>query len=83
MYVAKHIAQKVSEATADDSDSESEVRSKKRKPKWTKGLSNVEQMIYMALAQEDNYSDVEDADDEEIRDYKIKARRTAKQLKGK
>ena len=83
MYVAQHIAQKISEINADDSDSESEVRSKKCKPKWTKGLSLGEQMFCMALAQEDNYSDVEDADDEEIRYYKRKIKRTAKQLKGK
>ena len=40
-------------------------------------------MLLIALTQEANYSDVEDANDEGIRDYKKKARRTAKQLKGK
>ena len=78
-----NIAQKVSEATVDGSDSEVEIRSKKRKPKWTKGLSSGKQMFCMALAQEDNYSDIEDTNDEEIPNYKKKARRTAKQLKGK
>ena len=67
MYIAQHIAQKVSEATADGSDSEVEVCSKKRKPKWTKGLSSGKQMFCMAPAQGDNYSDVEEADNEEIR----------------
>ena len=66
MYVAQHIAQKVSEATADGSDSD-EDQKKKRKPKWTKGLSNDKQIFCMALAQEDNYSDVEDANNEQIR----------------
>ena len=35
-------------------------------------------MFYMALAQEDNYSDVDDANNEEIRKYKKQARRTDK-----
>ena len=81
MYVAQHIAQKVSEATAGGSNSEVEVHSNKRKPKWTKGLSTGTQMFCTALAQEDNYSDVEDANDDEIRDYRKQARRTAQQLK--
>ena len=42
LYVAQHIAQKVSEATADGSDCEVEDQKKRRKPKWTKGLSNDE-----------------------------------------
>ena len=33
LYVAQYIAQKVSEAIADDSESEVEVRSKKQRPK--------------------------------------------------
>ena len=40
-------------------------------------------MFCIALAQEDNYSDVEDADAKEYREYKKKARSTAKQLKRK
>ena len=67
MYVTQHIAQKVREATADGSDSE-EDRKEKRKPKWTLSLSKDEKMFCIALAQEDNYSDVEDADDK-IRKY--------------
>ena len=82
LYITQHIAQKVSEATADGSDSEEEEdRRKKRKSKWSKGLDSGEKMFCMALAQEDGYSDVDEADDDEIRDYKKKARRTAKQLK--
>ena len=49
MYVAQHIAQKVSETIMDGSDSEEE-RKGKRKPKWTKGLSTGEKLFCMALA---------------------------------
>ena len=40
-------------------------------------------MFCMALAQENNYSDVDDANKKEIHKYKKKTRRTAKQLKGR
>ena len=69
LYVAQHIAQKVSEATSDGSNSEVEVHSKKQQPKWTRGLDKGKQMFCMALEMEDNYSDVEEANDEKIRDY--------------
>ena len=83
LYVAQHITQKLSETIADGSDNEVEDRQKRRKSKWAKGLSNGEKMFCMALTMEDNYSDVEDADNEEIRNYKQKARRTIKDMKGK
>ena len=37
----------------------------------------------MALAMEEIYSNVEDTNDEEIHDYRIKARRTTKAVKRK
>ena len=40
-------------------------------------------MFYMALAMEDNYSDIEDANNKEIRDYKQKVRQTTKAMKEK
>ena len=84
LYIAQHVAQKVSEATADGSDSEEdEDRKKKKKSKWTKGLDSGKKMFCMALAQEDGYSDVDDADDDNIRECKKKASRPAKQLKGR
>ena len=82
LYIAKHVAQKVSEVTADGSDSEEdEDRRKKRKSKWSKGLDSGKKMFCMTLAQEDGYSNVDEADDDKIHNYKKKARRTAKQLK--
>ena len=66
LYVTQHIAQKVSEVTADKFDNEEEDQKKRRKPKWSKGLSNGEQMFCMALTMEAKYSDVEDTDDEEL-----------------
>ena len=62
LYVAQHIAQKVSEATVDGSNSEVGVHSKKRQPKWTNDLDKGKQMFCMAFAMEDNYSDVEDTE---------------------
>ena len=44
-------------------------------------LSNDEQMFCMALVMEDNYSDVQDANNKEIHDYKKKAKRTTKAMK--
>ena len=82
LYIAQHIAQKVSEATADGSDSEVEDQKKGRKPRWTRGLSNGEKIFCMALAMEDNYNNVEDAYNKEIHNYKRKARRTTKAMKG-
>ena len=61
LYIAQHVAQKVSEATADGSDSEEDKDwRKKQKPKWSKGLDSDEKMSCMALAQGDGYSDVEE-----------------------
>ena len=40
-------------------------------------------MFFMALAQENNYSDVDNANKRKIRAYRKQARRTSKKLKGK
>ena len=66
-YVNQMLAQRVSEGTA---DADLEVKVKEKRPKWTKGLDKGKQMYCMALAQQDNVSNMEDCDEDDMRDYK-------------
>ena len=74
------VAQRVNEATA---DVDLEVEVKKKRPKWTKGLDNGEQMYCIALAQQDDVSDMEYCDEDNMHDYKKQARKVSKSLKNK
>ena len=67
---------------ADGSYSEDEACRKKQRPKWTNDLDKDKQMLCMALAMEDNYSDVEKANIKTLRDYEKKGGRTTKAMKG-
>ena len=74
------VAQRVSEATA---DVDLEVKVKKKQPKWTKGLDKGKQIYCMALAQQDNVSNMEDCDEDNMCDFKKQARKVSRSLKNK
>ena len=68
----------MSEVTA---DVDLEVKVKKMQPKWTKGLDKGKKIYCMAFAQQDYVSDMEDCDEDNMRDYKKQARKVSKSLK--
>ena len=76
MYVTQYIAQKVNTATVDGSDSEVEVCSKRQQLKWTKSLDKGKHTFCMALAFEDSYSDLVDANDDDVHAYKKEAKKS-------
>ena len=73
----------MSKATADANLEVEGGSSKNRQPKWTKGLDKGKQMYCIALAQQDNVSDMEDCDEDDFHDYKKSVKKVSKSLKNK
>lgn len=64
------VAQKTSETAADNSDAKEKVCTRNQQLKWTKEIDKGKQIFCMAFALQDDYSDIEYADDNELREYR-------------
>ena len=70
------ITEKVSKAMAGKDLEVEEVYSAKPQPKCTKRIDKGEQIFYMILPLQDKISDMEDCDENDIREYRKEAKKS-------